>query len=536
MTSEILASQPNSEQDVEQAIERERLRLVWQNIPASVIGVWGPILAVVLVLHLDGRPPKLLWWMATVFGISLVRLGLYVHWRAVVDQTSKPRRYNRALAVQSSISALCWAFLTIAFLRVDSPHPFVATYLILFGLVVGALGTIRAYLPAYISFVVIITAGSAIKFAAIGGMIGALMDLATAVFTFACIRTAINADRAWVTALRVGMLNETLAARLKEENTRVVAAQRVAEEAIVAKTRFLAAASHDLRQPLHAQALFLATLERAASDPETTNLAARIKDSHHAMQELLDSLLDVSKLDAGVIVPSLRRFAVQPLFDQIQSEFMESARVKGLGLRVIPCSAWIHSDPILVARILRNLVSNAIRYTERGRIVVGCKRQGKRLRLCVLDTGIGIPTEAQHTIFEEFVQLHNPGRDRSRGIGLGLAIVDRLTKLLGAELSLRSTLGRGSAFTVTLERAAAPTTVLVEGTRVVRHTFAARASSSSTTKCWSSRPCKRTWSPWVAPYTPLVMKTTHWKLSPQARRSMRSSPISDCRGKSLACV
>lgn len=469
MTSELIVPQSSGErgeeQDVELAIDRERLRLVWQNIPSSVIGVCGSAIAVVWLLHLDGDPPMLWLWAVAAFGMSLVRLGLYLRFRGVIDRTSKPRRYNQALTVQSTLSALCWAGLPPAFLRVDSPRTYIIVSLIIFGLVVGAVGTIRAYLPSHNSFVAIVVAGTSLKFVAVGGIVGALSLCATTVFIFACIRTALNADRAWVNALRVGMLNETLAARLKEENARVVAAQRLAEEATVAKTRFLAAASHDLRQPLHAQALFITALERTAGAPETLRLAARIKDSHHAMQELLDSLLDISKLDAGVIVPSLRHFAMQPLLDQIRSEFIETARAKGLDLRVVPCAAWVHSDPTLVTRILRNFVSNAIRYTERGRILIGCKRDRGRVRLCVWDTGIGIPAEARQTIFEEFVQLHNPARDRSRGIGLGLAIVRRLAKLINADLTLRSTPGRGSVFAVSLERIAPPTkTLVVEST------------------------------------------------------------------------
>lgn len=470
MTNELISLETSDEKDVELAIDRERLRLIWQNIPSSVIGVWGSCVGVLVALYQDGGSPKLLWWGAAAFGLTALRLGLYFQWRGIADRTSKPRRYNQVLTVQSSLSALCWATVPVAFLRVDSPLTFIVVYLLLFGLVVGAVGTIRAYQPAYLLFVFIIVAGGGIKFATIGGMAGALIILANVTFAFTCVRTALNADRAWVTALRVGMLNKTLAAQLKDENARVVAAQLIAETATVAKTRFLAAASHDLRQPLHAQALFLAALDKAASDAETTRLAARIKDSHHAMQELLDSLLDISKLDAGVIVPSLRSFAMQPLLDQIHSEFKEIARLKGIELRVVRCAAWVHSDPVLVARILRNLVSNAVRYTEKGRILVGCKRKGKHLRLCVFDTGIGIPAEAQKAIFEEFVQLHNPARDRSRGIGLGLAIVNRLTTLLHANLTLRSELGRGSAFMVDLERATAPTQTIVDN---ATHTDAA---------------------------------------------------------------
>jgi CheY-like chemotaxis protein/nitrogen-specific signal transduction histidine kinase len=271
----------------------------------------------------------------------------------------------------------------------------------------------------------------------------------------------------------MGLINEALAAHLGRERARALEAQRIAEHAVQAKSRFLAAASHDLRQPLHAQGFFLGALERAARDTETAELVARIGDTRLAMQELLDSLLDISKLDAGTVVPSPRPFPLQQILDQLRSEFAEPAHAKGIALRIVPSSAWVRTDPVLVSRIVRNLVSNAVRYTEHGRVVVGCKRgprvakrpgkgQTERIRICVLDSGPGIPDDAHDAIFDEFVQLQNPERDRSRGIGLGLAIVRRLTALLGAEITLRSTVGRGSSFALALDRVAAGETIAVE--------------------------------------------------------------------------
>jgi PAS domain S-box-containing protein len=221
-----------------------------------------------------------------------------------------------------------------------------------------------------------------------------------------------------------------------------------AERANRAKSRFLAAASHDLRQPLQAAHLFAAALRIGLREPSDLNLLGSIEDALKAANELLDALLDVSRLDAGVLAPKFRDFAVADLLDQIETEFSEAAREKRLALRVLLSSATIRTDPTLLGRILRNLVSNALRYTERGKVLVGCRRAGDRLAIEVLDTGIGIARDKIERIFEEFYQVGNPERDRTRGLGLGLAIVAGVAKLLGHPIEVRSEPGRGSIFRV----------------------------------------------------------------------------------------
>ena len=168
------------------------------------------------------------------------------------------------------------------------------------------------------------------------------------------------------------------------------------------------------------------------------------------MNELFNALLDISKLDAGVLLPSISEFPVNHLLRRIETTFAASAREKGLRLRVISNNAWVRSDIILIERILLNLVSNAVRYTDRGGIVVGCRRRGDRLRLDVCDTGIGIPADQRRNIFGEFYRLAGPDGDRRGGLGLGLAIVDRLCALLGHPIELTSTVGRGSRFSVSV--------------------------------------------------------------------------------------
>jgi signal transduction histidine kinase/CheY-like chemotaxis protein len=226
------------------------------------------------------------------------------------------------------------------------------------------------------------------------------------------------------------------------------------ESANLAKSRFIAAASHDLRQPLQALGLFVAQL-RGGKAADWKRTIQRIDAAVTEMNGLFDALLDMSKLDAGVVVPTLTEFPITDLLTRIEATFAEAACAKGLDLRVITSRAWVRSDFILLERILLNLVSNAVRHTQRGGAIVGCRVRDDALRIEVRDTGPGIPEEQRQAIFGEFFQLATP--ERGAGIGLGLAIVDRLCKLLGHPLELTSVIGKGSRFTIVMPTTAART-------------------------------------------------------------------------------
>ena len=217
-----------------------------------------------------------------------------------------------------------------------------------------------------------------------------------------------------------------------------------------AKSRFLAAASHDLRQPLHALGLFVAQLRARMSSNERSRVIGRVDAAVAAMNELFNALLDISKLDAGVTKPTLSEFPVANLLKKVESTFGQAAQEKKLSLHVVSCGAWVRSDFVLLERIVFNLVSNAVRYTARGGLVVGCRRRGAELRIEVWDTGIGIPPDQRRNIFDEFYRLSEPDGDRKAGLGLGLAIVDRLSRILSHPITLTSVVGRGSRFSVTV--------------------------------------------------------------------------------------
>jgi CheY-like chemotaxis protein len=260
-----------------------------------------------------------------------------------------------------------------------------------------------------------------------------------------------------VASLRNRFENEALARKLATQNVELERAKEVAErarnDAEIAnrsKTQFFAAAGHDLRQPLHAMGLFAAALTEKARDPEVLHVVNSINASVDALEGLFNELLDISKIDSGVLKANPTHFDLGAMLDRLRMDFEPEAFERGLRLRIVPTTAYLFSDPVLVERILRNLVSNAIRYTKAGGVLVGTRRRGKEVSLEVWDTGIGIPPEQQDRVFEEFYQLANPERNSKKGLGLGLSIVKRLVNLLSAQIDLRSVPGRGSVFKVRL--------------------------------------------------------------------------------------
>lgn len=228
--------------------------------------------------------------------------------------------------------------------------------------------------------------------------------------------------------------------------------KEAAESANHAKSRFLAAASHDLRQPTHAMGLFAARLTELPHEAEARNLVNFLAESISNLQGMLDSLFDVSQLDTESLQVKVAPLPINRLFDELHNSFAAAATKKGLRLRFLPSAVWLNSDPVLLHRILLNLVSNAIRYTSQGGVLVACRNAAghTHARIEVWDSGIGIPKQHHERIFDEFFQIENAERDRAKGQGLGLSIVDRTCRLLNHPLRLRSDAGRGSRFSLTV--------------------------------------------------------------------------------------
>lgn len=305
---------------------------------------------------------------------------------------------------------------------------------------------------------------------------GGILTGALVLFVFA-LAGARREDAVRAELLRA---NQSLDDRVRQRTADLEKALRSAEMASLAKMKVLATVSHDLRQPLQGLAAFHELLLKEAPNPTLQQLGAMASASLQAGQRLLDDLLTLSRLEAGVVPVEVSAFPLTPLLDQLAAELRGEAEGKGLRLIVMPTTAWVLSDPTRLQPILRNLLSNAVKYTARGGVIVGARRRGDGLRVEIWDSGQGIAAAELGTIWEEFYQIGNPARDGSRGAGLGLSIVERTARLLGHPLEVRSRVGCGSVFTVTLPRVpppAVPTPMAVA--RSADPTPLARAAESS---------------------------------------------------------
>jgi Na+/proline symporter/signal transduction histidine kinase/PAS domain-containing protein len=279
------------------------------------------------------------------------------------------------------------------------------------------------------------------------------------VTTFTDITPSVKAAEALERA------NATLERRVRERtkeltrlNTELERAKAEADDANVSKTRFVAAASHDILQPLNAARLYVTSLIERQRAGEDAGLVQNIDASLEAVEEIFAALLDISRLDTGAMKPEMADFRIDELLARLDVEFAPLAREKGLNLRFMPCSLTVRSDRRLLRRLLQNLVSNAIKYTQSGSVLVGCRRRGGKLRVDVYDTGIGIPHAKRRAVFKEFHRL-DQGARVARGVGLGLSIVERIARVLDCEVALKSVVGRGSRFSVEVPRGVAAAAV-----------------------------------------------------------------------------
>ena len=324
-----------------------------------------------------------------------------------------------------------------------------------FGVILGGLNLTAVYKPSFYGFVLAVLVPLIARVAVEGDQVHLFTAGVLGVVLVFVLAFGHQVNGVLTQSLAMRYENVDLIRELKAQTEAALAARAAAESASRAKSQFLAAASHDLRQPLHAMGLFAAALAARVHDPEVRPLVASIRASVEALEELFAQLLDLSRLDAGALTPARATVALGPLFARLAADFTPQASAAGLALRIVPTRLAVDTDPVLLERILRNLVANAVRYTTTGGVVVGARWRTGAVRVDVIDSGIGIAEPDRARVFDEFVQLaatshHHTG---GRGMGLGLAIVRRLATLLGHPIDVASTPGRGSRFSITLPRA-----------------------------------------------------------------------------------
>ncbi len=394
------------------------------------------------------RDPWALAWMALNIALLLRRPLYSAYYRdPLASQRSEfwARRHYQLIFVYSTVWGLApWMFMPADDLAMTS-----LMMLVMLGLASGGVPAVGARWPSLLCFVLPMVLGLITALLWRGTTLHLVLAALTAIHLGATLDFARQQYRLLTSALLARFEKEALADQLAEQ---AALTQRISEE----KTRFFASASHDLRQPLHAIALFGAVLEKDLQGQPQHTHATRLMRAVNALGTSLDTMLDVSRLDAGVIVPDVQAVALNPLFQSVNQVFASLAEEKGLQLRLRASPLWVRTDAQLLQRLLANLVENAIKYTSQGGVLVVARTRGQVVWIDVIDTGAGIAAEHRDLIFQEFYQVNNPGRDRTQGLGIGLSIVRRLSALLDHPVELHSNPGRGSRFRVRLPATPAP--------------------------------------------------------------------------------
>ncbi len=422
----------------------EQARSMHDNLPWVVWGNLGGALCAFLIL-IDSQELShgfLLTWLVSFL---IYAASSFIHrlrtGRENLGDADFASRWFTWYRINHAILGLLWSLLSVMVMS-DASTPY--QFAMLAGLAMlaaGAMTSLGIDYPSYRAFLIALLVPTIAVFLSQRMWLHAGMGLVTSLFLSYMFWSGKRFNQNYIESLRLRFENLGLVRDLTLQKD-------AAEAANQAKSRFLAAASHDLRQPMYALNLYLGAIQNTDLPENAGELLFNAQQCASAMDDMFSVLLDMSRLDAGAVIPVMRDFPVRNILGRISLEFGPPAREKGLDLRVAMSSCFVRCDPALAERIVRNFVSNAVRHTRHGTILLGCRRMKHGLRIAVFDTGPGIPEDKQHAVFEEYYQLGNPERDRSKGLGLGLAIVKRLSSLLAASITLRSEPGRGSMFAV----------------------------------------------------------------------------------------
>ncbi len=411
----------------------------------SVTGLWlvGVLTAALVVLV---KPTNLTTALGWLLANTVVLGANFLAWYWAKKRALTSRQKDICYGAMAVPHALIWVAAVVLFF--EPQQPLIALFLVcmLAGASAGAVSAMAALPHLFWLLMVPAFTAQSVVYAWRGydGFYG-LLALAMMVLLVANLIFVHAANRTVKRSIRLAFENMDLVAQLREQTA-------AALDANTAKTKFLAAASHDLRQPVHALILFLEVLGNTKLDDHQRTLMGHIRTASQASAELLNTLLDFSRIEAGVMQPRPQATPLAPLLRELEDEFGPQADSKQLVYRTHDTDAVAYCDRSLVALVLRNFVSNAVRYTTSGGVLIGVRSQGGVLRVQVCDTGIGIAADQHEAIFKEFHQLGNDERDRQKGLGLGLAIARGLVVSMGARITLNARVGRGSVFSLWLPK------------------------------------------------------------------------------------
>ncbi|GAB1258717.1 sensor histidine kinase [Aurantivibrio plasticivorans] len=429
----MLSSTPNNLQDI---IRSEQVKGIYEQAVMASLNSWGIGLFILFIPNpAVSFGQTLLWFMALSIASS-IRLLLWWRFSHSDIPLSEYPKWGVGYAIVVASVALIWG--SSLFVLTDPNH---LAYEAVFMIVIVAMCIGAAHASTTYPLL-----GQAYYIPAMGCVFINCFILQGAIFYALAFMSIVFVGMMFV----VGRDSHKRFEEMLRLRLELAEQKDEAERANIAKSKFLAAASHDLRQPLHALALFTGVLKTKVSEPDSIKTVDNIDRSVNALQGLFNGLLDISKLDAGTLTPEFSNVSMRQILQPIYNECALEASAKNINLHIDMPDTIVHTDPDLLSRILRNLLSNAVRYTDVGAVTVRCASEGNNVLLSIQDTGAGIPAESQDIIFDEFVQLHNPERDRNKGLGLGLAIVKRLVDMLGYELTLESTPGRGTCFSLSI--------------------------------------------------------------------------------------
>jgi two-component system, sensor histidine kinase len=429
-------------------IEHDRVHALYAQGPlASVIALF--IGGLIVVAMWRSVPHLWLWvWYALIAANQAARLVMVRAFRRENPSGARLRAWALRYTIGMAVGAAIFGSVALFMFPLAGPLGQVFLMISVCGMAAGSITANAYHPPAMVAYFLFMLVPMFLRLTFEGGFEYGLLAFSFASFLIVVLAFGRNQAQLIRRSIAMGYENIELVEELKAKTALAEAAQRKAEQASFAKSQFFAAASHDLRQPMQALGLYAASLRGTTHDPAASRQVDQILSSVDALESLFDELLDISKLDAGYVKPVPIHFAAQPLLERLGTAYAPLARKSGLVLVFDDAGAVLHTDSVLLERVLGNFLSNALRYTQTGSVTVRCVPLGESVRIEVVDTGQGIPYEEHERVFDEFYQLGNPERDRRKGLGLGLATVKRIAQLLGCQVSLDSAPGRGSVFRI----------------------------------------------------------------------------------------